>query len=292
MSFQRAASQAFLKFIKLTGIYRLYLFLKWRSVSKNVLPIVIERSEPVTEDSRRIYCEILADKDGPLAYTSRAKDSIAMVKHYHPWSITVNEFDYLRRFIIKHDLRTGYECATAFGVSGLAIALGMKATGGELVTMDAYIEEHCDFDLGYRNKQSVYSESDGYRSAAYLMKKFGVDEHVHLTVGWSPTNVKENLEKHFDLTNRKLDFVFIDAGHWDSAAIADATAVCEHLADKFAVFFHDTQCFSKKFFEFVKNTFGVSEYRIVVPEPHGWNLGLVTNLEDAALSIPMTAGAR
>lgn len=292
MSLRRAASQAFLKFIKFTRIYHFYLFLKWRSVGKSTLPIVIDRQPPVSDDSRRVYREILADRSGPVTYTSRAADSIAMEKHFHPWSITVSEFDYLRRFIAKHNLQTGYECATAFGISGLAIALGMKETGGTLVTMDAYIEEHCDFDLGYRHRQGVYSESDGYLSAAYLMKKFGVDDRVHLTVGWSPTDVKANLEKHYDLTKRRLDFVFIDAGHWDSAAIADATAIREHLADKFAVFFHDTQCFSKKFFEFVKTAFGVSEYRIVVPEPHGWNLGLVTNLDVVAMSIQSQAGAR
>ena len=57
--------------------------------------------------------------------------SLKMRDHFHPWSITPGEFEYLRDFITAHNLRIGYECATAFGVSALAAAFGFRQTGGQ-----------------------------------------------------------------------------------------------------------------------------------------------------------------
>ena len=96
-----------------------------------------------------------------------------MLQHPYPYSILQEEFDFLKNIIVENNLKCGYECATAFGISSLAIGLGFKQTGGKCVTMDAYIEEKCEDPGKYKNfEKQVYEQDDGYKSVKYLIEKF------------------------------------------------------------------------------------------------------------------------
>jgi hypothetical protein len=116
--------------------------------------------------------------------------------------------------VTTYNLKRGYECATAFGVSSTAAGLGFKKTGGKLVTMDAYVEELYDNCNSYRGVEAVtHPNSDDYKSAKFLHKHFGLEETVFCEVGWSPRDTAQTISKHF-APEEKLDFVFIDAGHF------------------------------------------------------------------------------
>lgn len=171
--------------------------------------------------------------------------SLKMVNHPNPVSITHAEFHFIKDFIIRNNLKTGYEVATAFGISALAAGLGFKETGGKLVTMDAYIEEQYNKDLGYIGKQETYQDSDGYKSTKTLLKEFDLESVVYPTVGWSPIDTKSNISQIFDLSTQKLDFVFIDAGHWNEALLLDVDSIRDLVDEKFVVFIHDWHVFSE-----------------------------------------------
>lgn len=89
------------------------------------------------------YKKITELNDGPVHYELLSRGNIKMREHPYPYSILQEEFNFLTNIVIENDLKRGYECATAFGISSLAIGLGFKQTGGKCVTMDAYIEEKC-----------------------------------------------------------------------------------------------------------------------------------------------------
>ena len=59
-----------------------------------------------------------------------------MENHIFPLSIRYDEFEFLKNLIIKYNLKSGFELATAFGVSTVALGIGFIKTGGKLVTMD------------------------------------------------------------------------------------------------------------------------------------------------------------
>jgi predicted O-methyltransferase YrrM len=170
--------------------------------------------------------------------------SLKMANHYNPVSVTPSEFDCIRNFILEHKLKRGYEVATAFGISALAAGLAFKETGGKLVTMDAYIEEQYGQDVGYKEKQGTYLDADGFKSMQALIKHFELGEVIHPRVGWSPNDTESVISSVFDLNEEKLDYVFIDAGHWDSALLADVRSIAHLLDDKFIVFMHDWHAFS------------------------------------------------
>jgi predicted O-methyltransferase YrrM len=223
------------------------------------------------------YIEIIELKNGPVKYEWTNEASIKMVGHTYPYSLKEEEFFYLRDIIIKYNLKTGYELATAFGVSTTAIGLGFKQTGGKLVTMDAYVEEHCDSWLVYRDMPpQVYPDKDGYKSANHLIKHFGLEDHVITEVGWSPNNTEEVIKKH--LTD-KIDFVFIDGGHFPDQVIKDVEVLIPMLADKYLIAFHDNypQVFDHKVNDFLMRNFGKLP-EIVVAPPTGYNLSIITNI--------------
>lgn len=172
--------------------------------------------------------------------------SLKMLNHHMPWSIAPIEFEYMYDFIRRHNLRRGYECATAFGVSSLCFALAMKLTGGKLATVDAYIEEVHDHCEGYRDVVQVNSGSpDGLKSAQWLFKHFDVDDVVTPFIGWSPFDVPATINRVFGW-NEKLDFAFIDAGHWDAACMRDIASIVPFIdiSKPYAIFLHDSQRFT------------------------------------------------
>lgn len=203
--------------------------------------------------------------------------SLKMTKHHHPWSIKSNEFAEIASWIIRHKLTRGYECATAFGLSSLAGGIGMRETGGKLLTMDAFIEEIYDESTAYRGKKEINTaaEPDGIKSAKWLWSRYGVDNVIKSVRGWSPDNVQEHVETMYG-PSPQLDYVFIDAGHWDEALLADMRSIRPFLADRWVVFVHDMHCFSEPVLRTLAEEFG-SQWQILEScrYPMGFNLGLM-----------------
>jgi hypothetical protein len=116
------------------------------------------------------FQKILTLNDGPVQYEKTGNGNIKMKQHPYPYSIKEEEFNFLTNLIVEHNLQRGYECATAFGVSSLALGLGFKQTGGKIVTMDAYIEEKCKNPGAYEKFEAeVYEQADGFKSVKYLI---------------------------------------------------------------------------------------------------------------------------
>ena len=203
-----------------------------------------------------------------------------MKYHPNPASIAQPEFHFLTKFVKDNNLKKGYEVATAFGISMLAAALGFKETGGKLVTMDAYIEEQFNSCCGYdETHKQTYKDSDGFKTASFLIEKFDLKNVVTTTVGFSPIDTAKVIQSVFG--SDKLDYAFIDALHTEEAVIQDIEATIPFLADKFVLFLHDVHCFtSGKVEAYLKEKFGES-WTVVTGCEHpgeGYNLSLINKL--------------
>lgn len=221
--------------------------------------------------------EILELKDGPIKYDKVGNGNIKMANHPYPYSIKKQEFEFLTKLIVDNNLKRGYECATAFGISSTALGLGFKQTGGKIVTMDAYIEEKTGNPGHYENfEREVYDKSDGYKSVKYLIEHFGLQDTLFPEIGWSPDDTETCIRKHF---SEPLDFVFIDAGHFPDQMIKDIDAFLPLLADKYVLAFHDIypNSFSQKVHDHLFEKTG-HKVTIEIPFPAGENLGVVINL--------------
>jgi predicted O-methyltransferase YrrM len=221
--------------------------------------------------------EILKFDDGPVKYEKSGRGHVKMVGHSVPYSVMQKEWDFLHNIVVDNNLKRGFELATAFGVSGSAIGTAMKKTGGKLVTMDAYIEEKCNNAGTYEKfERQVYEQSDGYKSVKYLIKKLEIENHMIAEIGWSPDDVDSIITRNF---TEKLDFVFLDAGHFGHQMIKDIEAIKPHLADKFVFVFHDIYPWSctKEVHDCVIKHFG-RDIEIKLPYPDGENMGVIINL--------------
>lgn len=223
------------------------------------------------------FSKILTLKDGPVQYENVGSGNIKMVQHAYPYSIKEKEFNFLTQLIVDYDLKNGYECATAFGVSSTAIGLGFKQTGGKCVTMDAYIEEKCSNPGAYKDfEREVYEKADGFKSVKYLIEQFGLQNHLFPEIGWSPTDTESAVRKHI---SEPLDFVFIDAGHFPEQMIKDIDAFLPLLGDRYVLAFHDVYpwSYSEAVHQHLFNKIG-KRVEIKVPHPDGENLGIVVNV--------------
>jgi predicted O-methyltransferase YrrM len=216
------------------------------------------------------------NQDAPVKIERRDR-SVGMVKHYHPLSLTELEFNFVTDFVKKYNLKRGYEVATAFGISGLAAGLGFKETGGLLVTMDAYIEEQYNDCGKYIGKKSTHTNADGYQLAQHIFAKYNVP--VYMEIGWSPDDTTDALSNTYDLSKDRLDYVFIDAGHWREAILADINSVIPFLSNKYVIFFHDIHCFDNDMVHYVESTLNG---KIIEPFPrnnaNNYGLAYITNL--------------
>jgi predicted O-methyltransferase YrrM len=221
--------------------------------------------------------DIIKLTDGPIKYEMYG-DHIKMTTHKVPLSIKQAEWDYLHNVVVSNNLQRGFEVATAFGISGIAIGTAFKKTGGKFVTMDAYIEEmHNDAGTYEKFERRVYDESDGYKSVKYLIDRFDVADNMIAEIGWSPDDVETILKRNFG--DKKLDFVFLDAGHFEHQMIKDITEISKHLDEKFVFVFHDIYPWSctQNVHDCIFQTFG-KKVEIVVPHPAGENMGVIVNL--------------
>ena len=231
------------------------------------------------------FFDIIRLEWGPVKYEIRPLFNgniqnwyVGMAGYDFPRSIYLDEFEYLKKLIVDYDLKNGYEVATAFGLSAVALGLGFKQTGGQLVTMDAYIEESEDTMKEYRWDGPMFrTDAMGYKSANFLMEHFGLKNYVKVEIGYSPNDVGRILAK--SLTG-KLDFVFIDAGHFPEQLMKDLDAVIPFLADEYVIALHD--CFeymvTPEVEEYILEKFG-QKIEIVVPYPKGYDLGVIIKKE-------------
>lgn len=172
------------------------------------------------------------------------KRSVRMAGTLCPMSLTEKEFDWMGEMVRKHGCKSGFELATAFGMSASAIALGLKDTGGRLVTMDAYIEERTQYPTAYRHIGRVEKDPNynpvGLKVARMLWEHFGVSDIVEPNIGWSPDDVEAVV------AGRSFDFAFIDAGHFDEFLARDFRAIEPHLLPGAVLVIHDTNCFDRR----------------------------------------------
>ena len=174
--------------------------------------------------------------------------NFGMSNHMHPLSILPAEAKVIQDEIARTKSKSGYEIATAFGVSTAVIGEALKQNGGSLISMDAYIEEQVNNCSNYDSstKQS-FENADGYRCAKALMDGFALN-NVKLAVGWSPTDVPKVLN------GTRLDFVFIDGGHTQQQITQDTESIVPFLhPDKHIVFYHDSHCNGPDIHEFWSN---------------------------------------
>jgi len=185
------------------------------------------------------YNDIVSLTDGPVRYAHGGRGHLRMAHKEVPLSILEPEFHYITNAIIEGKCQTGFEVATAFGISALAAALGFKQTGGKLVTMDAYIEENSADPNAYRGaNKALYKDSMGFKSVNYLREKFDLQNNLAVECGWSPDDIDEVLERNFG-KNVKLDYVFIDSGHFSEQLVAEVDALVKYTHKNTVFLFHD-----------------------------------------------------
>jgi predicted O-methyltransferase YrrM len=168
-------------------------------------------------------------------------DSLRMSNHTYPWSLRFNESEIVYNLLIKNNLKFGFEIATGFGVSTLAMAQALAVTNGKLVSMDAYVEEW----LGYNNydfntKKVNSNEPDGYKLINNMLRHLNLESYVDLAVGWSPTDTDKVISNSIE--DKKLDFAFIDGGHYPEQVILDVKSIINKFNDKALILFHDYGC--------------------------------------------------
>ncbi|MBW4684349.1 MAG: class I SAM-dependent methyltransferase [Komarekiella atlantica HA4396-MV6] len=196
-----------------------------------------------------------------------------------PYSCTDEEGLILNYVIAANQLKSGFEISTAFGFSSMYIGLALKQNGGQLVTMDCYVEEWKESFVYNPEEMESSVECNrknalenilptGLRFAKESANKLGLSDVIRFEIGISPKDVPTIVG------DRKLDFVFIDGGHFGEQPLLDFLAVYPYLSEKCAVFFHDNhsgttvaQAVSE-----AENKLGASAQKLLTR----WNLTLVS----------------
>lgn len=225
---------------------------------------------------------ILSIQNPMFSYRLEERGNISLNRKRVPLSIRKYEYDTITNTIIKYNLKRGYECATAFGVSSMAAGHGFKETGGKLVTMDAFIEEKMSSDSAYSGfvDPVLFETATNRKSAEFLIQHFGFENIVFSELGWSPNDVESVIRKHYK-EDEKLDYVFIDAGHFPHQVIKDIQAVVPFLAEKNVMMFHDVypHVFDHNVNQYIEQKFGKKIEILATPESGlGDNLGILVNL--------------
>jgi len=185
------------------------------------------------------FKEMLSFTDGPVRFEKNDRGHLKIQNKPWPWSVKEFEFDTLRSLVSAYNCKRGFEIATGFGVSAVALGLGFKETNGKLVTMDAYVEElHNHPDSYRRSSPVVNTASNDFKTAKYLINKFDLNEVVFPELGWSPRDTGDVLKKHL-APGEKLDFVFIDGAHSYKAVMKDLKAYAPKVKQKCGLLGHD-----------------------------------------------------
>ena len=232
------------------------------------------------------FFEITELKWGPVQYWLNGYRShydseiienycIAMRNHMFPLSVRYDEFEFLKNLIVKYNLKSGFELATAFGVSAVALGTGFKQTRGKLLTMDAYIEETSEtYDPEYPGATTNY-DADGFKSVNYLIEYFRLKEIVNPQIGFSPVDVKDVVDRH---SRKTFDFLFLDGGHSPEQIIRDLYAIRPFMEKEYVIVLHDyfDNVYTKEVKSVVDNLFGI-EPVIELIQPFGENLAVIYN---------------
>lgn len=168
-----------------------------------------------------------------------------------PYSLTDEEGLILYKLVTDLGLKNGYEIATAFGYSSFYLGMAFQKNGGKLVSMDAYVEE-TEEDFIYdeataKKRAEMYGSMrqngeldklpEGLKFALFGSKHLGIQDTVRYEIGFSPVSVPALLK------DEKLDFAFIDGGHFGEQPCLDVDAVVPYMnLEKCIMMFHDTQC--------------------------------------------------
>lgn len=212
-------------------------------------------------------------------------DHVGIVLSNKPLPVSINEheFNFMKDFIIKHNLTNGVELATGTGVSTVAIGYGMSKTGGQLMSMDAYIEEQMQQQPIYTKNEACYQQSNCYKLANYMLQHFNLDKYVNLKVGMSPHDLIHEIKN----LNARVDFVFLDCPKTNADYERDIKAISIFLAEKYAIFVHDTHGYrGSSVDDLNKKLFGKTFHKIHTYYKNTdheitkrWPMALITNLE-------------
>lgn len=220
------------------------------------------------------YSELYGLDNGPVRYAPSGRGHIKMSHRDVPLSILEPEFNYIHDEIVKKNCQTGFEVATAFGISALAAATGFKKTGGKILTMDAYIEENSEHPNAYRgaNKQ-LYKDSMGYKSVSFLRDHYELQPNLEIECGWSPDDIEPLIHKHFG-SQAKLDYVFIDSGHFAEQLRAEVDVLSKYVHRETIFLFHDVYdyMFDISTTVYVMETLK-GKVDIILRMPYGENMG-------------------
>lgn len=195
-------------------------------------------------------------------------DFLKMTNHFHPFSLRETEANIVYDIILNNHLKYGYEVATAFGISSCVMGQALRNTNGKLVSIDSYVEESLGTSTSYTHETRVETDginSDGYNMAKGLIESLGIQNNVHLEIGWSPDDNDRLIKKHF---TEKLDFIFIDGGHSEEQIDLDVKNLLPYLKQKSIIFFHDYSCMGPNTIEFLKE----NNFNLIKDYNTGFNL--------------------
>ena len=201
---------------------------------------------------------VVTDLLGPVLFPNQvALDELdwmyKLPEKKFPYSATFEEGMIIKYIIEHYRLKSGFEIATAFGFSSFFAGIGFQQTGGRLISVDAYIEEELE-DFLYSREQvqahlahlreliSQGAEDATPRGLAFAQagrQALGLGAIIGYEIGSSPHDVPSILG------DRKLDYAFIDGGHFGDQPLEDVNAVVPHLnLERFVMLFHDTMVVS------------------------------------------------
>ena len=201
--------------------------------------------------------------------------ALSMTNHMFPLSVRYDEFEFLKNLVLKYNLKSGFELATAFGVSTVALGVAFKQNGGKLVTMDAYVEERQEvYTQEYADTSTNY-DADGFKSVNYLIEYFRLKEVVNPQIGWSPVDVKNVVQNH---SRKTFDFLFLDGGHSPGQVILDLYAIRPFLENEYVIVLHDyfDNVFTPEVMDTIRFLFG-KEPVIELEQPFGENMAVIYN---------------
>lgn len=162
-----------------------------------------------------------------------------------PFSISENEFNYIRNFIAQHGLNRGLDLATGTCIGTIACAEGMRYTGGKLLTIDSYIEEKTQ-NIFEGTGFTPVNALEGLERNKKIIKNLGLGDVVEFKVGWFPDDCING--KWVEDSLGWLDFALIDCLK-NYKDFTEGMKKINHFFHKckFAIFVHDTHTWKSEF---------------------------------------------
>jgi predicted O-methyltransferase YrrM len=183
-----------------------------------------------------------------------------------PISINESEFNFMLNFVVNNNLKNGFELSTGTGISTIALGTALKETNGHLITIDSYYEElhgiSSNIPVGnYLSKdiEKIKETSLCYKFATSAIATMGLSDHVGFEIGWSPVDSVAAIQKR----NTPMDLVFLDCPKNDAEFERDIRSIRPFMdMNKFAIFVHDTDSYTQKSFDLVKELFNTEMIQI------------------------------